>query len=414
MQISRRMLACASLGAVGLTASGCAASGRTSRDASNAAATAPASPSGSASANGPRPPGDAVPLEDVAMDHPAALTAATLSPDILISADSTISTSLVTAVSEVEGVDAVTVLSLAQFFNQERPVHYAAVNPEVFRRFTPPGSAQTQAIWNRVAGGEMAIRSKLGKQLEDTFGYVQMGNDRGSPLAHIGAYTPLVSRASGEPVIDAVVNEKWVRRLRMERGNALLVSTGNTAPRKVYQQLTKVLGKGATVQILAVDLEVNAKQTAVLTGGSVSSALGSVSYTANSDGTVNLDPAWVKAYIRTEEMPIIGRVTGNKIMLPELRAALSEVVARGLASKIHPSEYGGCFVPRFIAGTRTLSFHSFGTAIDLNVPGNLRGTVGEMDRTVVAIFKRWGFGWGGDWSYTDPMHFELHQLKRAG
>ncbi|HEX5772393.1 MAG TPA: M15 family metallopeptidase [Nocardioidaceae bacterium] len=26
------------------------------------------------------------------------------------------------------------------------------------------------------------------------------------------------------------------------------------------------------------------------------------------------------------------------------------------------------------------------------------------------VFKRWGFAWGGDWSYTDPMHFELAAL----
>ncbi len=48
------------------------------------------------------------------------------------------------------------------------------------------------------------------------------------------------------------------------------------------------------------------------------------------------------------------------------------------------------------------------------MPGNQRGTVGEMDRDVVAIFKYWGFGWGGDWRYTDPMHFELNQIKRPG
>ena len=41
------------------------------------------------------------------------------------------------------------------------------------------------------------------------------------------------------------------------------------------------------------------------------------------------------------------------------------------------------------------------------MPGNQRGTVGEMDREVVAIFKKWGFAWGGDWNYTDPMHFEM-------
>lgn len=46
--------------------------------------------------------------------------------------------------------------------------------------------------------------------------------------------------------------------------------------------------------------------------------------------------------------------------------------------------------------------------------GNLRGTFGEMDRTVVAIFKRWGFSWGDDWRYTDPMHFEMNAIVNPG
>ncbi len=97
--------------------------------------------------------------------------------------------------------------------------------------------------------------------------------------------------------------------------------------------------------------------------------------------------------------------------LPAARARpCEEVVDRGLADEIHPEEYAGCYYPRFIAGSTTLSNHSFGLALDLNVPGNQRGTVGEMDRGVVAIFKKWGFAWGGDWSYTDPMHFEMAQL----
>ena len=35
---------------------------------------------------------------------------------------------------------------------------------------------------------------------------------------------------------------------------------------------------------------------------------------------------------------------------------------------------------------------------------------GTMNPEVVNIFKRWGFRWGGDWTYTDPMHFELAAL----
>jgi len=72
-------------------------------------------------------------------------------------------------------------------------------------------------------------------------------------------------------------------------------------------------------------------------------------------------------------------------------------------------------VPRFIAKdpAKGLSFHTFGTAIDLNVPGNQRGTVGTIDRRVVRIFEQWGFNWGGNWRYTDPMHFELARIVKA-
>ena len=51
-----------------------------------------------------------------------------------------------------------------------------------------------------------------------------------------------------------------------------------------------------------------------------------------------------------------------------------------------------------------------GMAIDINSRENGRGTVGQMNRQVVEIFKKWGFAWGGDWSWTDPMHFELARI----
>ena len=72
-------------------------------------------------------------------------------------------------------------------------------------------------------------------------------------------------------------------------------------------------------------------------------------------------------------------------------------------------------MPRFIASdpSEGSSFHTFGTAIDLNVPGNQRGTVGTIDRAVVKIFDRWGFNWGGTWHYTDPMHFELARIVKV-
>lgn len=151
------------------------------------------------------------------------------------------------------------------------------------------------------------------------------------------------------------------------------------------------------------------------TGGSVAAAVGTFSYRWFEDGTVAPDPAWVAQNIRYGEVPILGTVRCHKAMLPQLRGALREVVSRGLADEVNPDEYAGCYYPRFIGRdpAKGLSLHSWGIAVDLNVPGNQRGTVGEIDRDVVAIFKKWGFAWGGDWRWTDPMHFELAQLVRT-
>lgn len=153
----------------------------------------------------------------------------------------------------------------------------------------------------------------------------------------------------------------------------------------------------------------------VAVGGDLAAAVGTFGYRWFADGTVAPDPAWVAANIRTGRVPILGDVTCHKVMLPQLRGALREVAARGLAGKIHPDEYGGCYVPRFIARdpSRGLSLHTWGIAVDLNVPGNQRGVAGEIDRTVVSIFKSWGFAWGGDWAWTDPMHFEMNRLVRT-
>ncbi len=374
----------------------------------------PGSP-GTPEASGPSETAVADPGE-LAVAEPAVLTKPLLTPDLLVYSQDTLPPATVDAVKKVPGVRTIETFSLAQFFAEARSITYAAVDPATFRRYTPSGSAQTLAVWKRVADGEMAIAPGLGHRIEDKNGFVRMGNDTGSAKVHIGAYAEMVPRlANTAPYIDAVVNQRWADKLKMKQGNAMLVSIGDNAPQKIQKRLAKLLGAKTSVRILGVDLDIKVTQTAVLTGGSVSDALGTLRYTANPDGTVNPEPAWVANYIRTESVPILGRVTCNRIMLPELRAALTEIVDRGLAGRIHVGEYGGCYVPRFIARdpSKGLSFHTYGTALDINVPGNQRGTSGQIDRTVVSIFEKWGFQWGGTWNYTDPMHFELHRIVAA-
>ena len=346
-------------------------------------------------------------LEDVAMPPPAPLTDRLEGPDLLVYSAEPLAPDEVARISRVRGVRGVEQFSLADVAAQDRILKVAAVDPASYRRFNPDNAARELEVWSRVAGGELSIQQTLGERLQDSTGTIRLGNDQTAPALHIGAYAPQV------PQIDAVVNQRWGEVLEMPEGNAMLISTRRRSPQSVRPAVVRIAGRDASVQILGPDLDITAQQTAFLTGGSVAAAVGTFSYDVIGGGRIAPDPAWERANIRTEDVPILGSVRCHKVMLPQLRAALTEIASSGLADEINPEEYAGCYYPRFIAGTTQLSLHSFGIAVDLNVPGNQRGTVGEMDRTVVAIFKRWGFAWGGDWNYTDPMHFEMDALVEA-
>jgi hypothetical protein len=88
------------------------------------------------------------------------------------------------------------------------------------------------------------------------------------------------------------------------------------------------------------------------------------------------------------------------------------------AWRVYAQELGGTFQWRMIAGTKRLSNHSFGTAIDLNVkksaywrwaPASTLASFSRKDwpTELIEIFERHGFIWGGKWWHYDTMHFEF-------
>ena len=328
--------------------------------------------------------------------------------DVLVIRQRPLSDAMVRRIRHLKGVTQVEQFSWAQVSVEDHAINVAAVDPASYRNFNTSAVAQFQPEWRRIAGGEMALRKSFGKQVSKS-GFVRLGGRADAPDVHVGAYSPQV------PQVDAVVNDSWIKTLGMVPDNALLVSTGSSTPDDLRKPLERIVGGSASVQRLDIaarlGLDPHAVQNVVLVG-SAGDAVGSYSYSVLGGGRIAPEPGWVGSHISTEVLPIIGSMTCNTAMFPQLRAALNEIVADGLASTIHPSQYGGCYVPRFIAGTTTLSNHAFGLAFDLNVPENLRGTVGQINRQVVSIFGKWGFTWGGTWHFTDPMHFELNRIVR--
>jgi hypothetical protein len=344
-----------------------------------------------------------------AVDPPTRRTERLRSPDLLVRGKTRLSDELVDAIRAMPDVTGVERISLAEVPIENRLLTVAAVDPATYRLYTPLRSADFLTEWQRVAGGELALLPSLAKRVPvDADGYLRLGSSKDAQRVHVGAYAPQIPQ-----LIDAVVNERWGEDLGIAEGNALIVSTGIASPQSVQKPLERLAGDGASVQSLDAvaryGLDPDVVQTAVVVG-TIADAVGTFRYTVLGGGHIAPDPAWVSSHIATHTVPILGSVTCNRLMFPQLEAALRDVVAQGLADKIHPGEYAGCYYPRFIAGSTTLSNHAFGLALDLNTPGNQRGTAGEIDRGVVAIFKHWGFTWGGDWRYTDPMHFEMNAL----
>ena len=358
------------------------------------------------------PSGDPVVDPDHAVDPPGEREDRLWSADILLQWDRALDDDVVRRIERLRGVAHTERIGLGQVSLENRVLTIAAVDPGAYRLFNRADVADLQEAWERVAGGELATTRKVANRLSDDDGTIRLGLNDAAPSLHVGALTPQV------PTIDMVVNTAWAEDITMATDNALLISTDNATPASIRKPLERLVGKDVSVQMLDVasriGLDPDARLTAIPTGATLGSLVGTYHYRVGADGRVTPAAAWVRANIRTERVPILGSVTCHKDLLPQLRAALLEVEQRGLADAIDPDEYAGCYYPRFIAGTTTLSNHAFGLALDLNVPGNLRGTVGEIDREVVDIFKTWGFAWGGDWRYTDPMHFELSEVTSVG
>ena len=67
---------------------------------------------------------------------------------------------------------------------------------------------------------------------------------------------------------------------------------------------------------------------------------------------------------------------------------MSALARRGLARLVDPGDYAGCYAPRRIPGSGSLSLHAWGLAVDLNASRNPQGSRPSQDRRLVRIMER--------------------------
>ena len=125
-------------------------------------------------------------------------------------------------------------------------------------------------------------------------------------------------------------------------------------------------------------------------------------------GAIEVDPVWRENNIAAFRVPILGRVVCHRAIAPQLRAALRQLVSEGRSSLIDPSEYAGCYAPRFVNRDpkSSISHHSWGVALDLNSESNPFGVQGPQPKRLIEVMEAHGFTWGGRWLVPDGMHFE--------
>ncbi len=98
----------------------------------------------------------------------------------------------------------------------------------------------------------------------------------------------------------------------------------------------------------------------------------------------------------------------NKDMVIPLSKAFKNLIDRKLINEL--KTFDGCFNIRKKRGLNTPSLHSWGIAIDVNASWNQLNQKPTLTPEFIKCFTDAGFDWGGNWTRSDGMHFQLAKI----
>jgi hypothetical protein len=288
------------------------------------------------------------------------------------------------------------------------PIDTAAVDPATFAAFVPPADRPDIAALSQgaaILGASSAALRGLGP----------------GGVLEVGGRTLRVAAVLPDQVVGAaelVVSNRVGARIGVRHDRYMLVQpahgrlmTPDAFRARIGPFLPASLEINRAVQVRAPgDTPYLRAGDAVLPPVVVKTLFGEfAARPGRQPGTVQIDPAWAAAHIETTHVPLLGRVTCNQQIVPQLTAAMRHVQRRAPAHIVR--SYNGCFVPRFIGWSdeNMLSYHSWGIAFDVNAAANVRGDAPDQDPRLVRILARYGFEWGGSWIVPDGNHFEFHR-----
>jgi D-alanyl-D-alanine carboxypeptidase len=287
------------------------------------------------------------------------------------------------------------------------PVEVAAANLTHYAPFLAPPD---RSVLPRLSEGEAALgeTSAAIRRMEGggtlAFGDRTLQVAAVLPDTAIGAHEVFMSRATAATL--GLVRERY-----------LLVDPADGASREdLTARIRSLIPPGQQVRVRGPgETPVFRQGDAVLPPVRLKEVFGEFA-ARPTGGYLHLDPKWVEANIVHGSVPLLGTIACHRAFIPQLRGALEEVRSQGLGRLVDPGGYGGCYSPRFVNRNPSagISHHTWGIAVDINVPENRFGQTPHQDPRLVAIFERWGFTWGGRWLLPDGMHFEWVSFPAGG
>ncbi len=284
------------------------------------------------------------------------------------------------------------------------PVEVAAADPTAYARFVGPDVRSMLAEVER--GAALLGRTSAGLRRSGPGGRIRFSTGD----------VPVVGVAADEEVgaSEVFVSRETAAAIGVSTPRHLLIGPANGVERSTIVGALEALLPAGTALHTATHWEAPFLRYGheSLAPALMKAAMGEFAARPHDDGSLEVDPAWAPEHIAAASVPILGTVTCNRALAPQLAGALGDVADAGLAELVDPADYRGCYVPRFVGRNPagSLSNHSWGAAVDLNASRNPFGQPPRMDPRVVAAFERWGFRWGGRWQIPDGMHFEFQRF----
>lgn len=290
------------------------------------------------------------------------------------------------------------------------PIDAAAVSPRSFGAFLPPPDRAVVAALadgQGVLGATSAELRGLGPGAELAFeGGTRIRIVEVLPDELVGAAELLVSKATGATI--GVHHQRYLL-LQPHEGGSL---TSRELRARLSPMLPADLGIYRHVQVRAPgETPYFRSGDAVLPPVLIKSLFGEFAArpSPGRPGYLDVDPSWVRTHIVTVSVPLLGKVTCNRALIPQLRDGMSSLQRRGLGPLIE--SYAGCYAPKFVNRdpTAMLSHHAWGIAFDCNFAGNAYGETPHQDPRLVRTMERFGFIWGGTFVVPDGNHFEYRR-----